>query len=228
MKDLKESLSGRRKPDITHVRVPFMIYTCRPCEYGDVKYERANFLRPAAMPAKERQRAQPMAANFIRLREYARAAMSHLALMLDALEQHESMDPNLLDVAGMLRAAYAIDRDATPGAKVGASNLPHLAAVCSSLNMAITQAVRAGLLPPDPGQPWAEALDENGDPPALAELIAHTVEVPAASRAALVAHNRCIPDPVFDLTDVEPKVPRASDDLPDPAKADHAIPPGQF
>lgn len=153
MKDLKEGLSSARKADITHVRKAFMTYTSRPCEYGSAKYERANFLR-AATPVPE---GAPIAGDFVRLRQYLRAATSHIADVLDSMERHQAGDPNLLDVDGMRRAAYAVDTDVTPGAKVGASMLPHVAHACASLMMAVTQAANAGLLPLDPGTPWVQA-----------------------------------------------------------------------
>jgi hypothetical protein len=150
VKDLKESLSSGRKPDTTHVRTPLKVYTARGCEYGDRtqggKYERANYLRPTGS----------VKGNFERLRGYLRAAVSHIEQTLDAMEMHQSTDPDLLDEDGMRTAAYAIDTDAKPGCPVGASHLPHLCGAAASLNMAITQAVTYGLLPADPGQPWRE------------------------------------------------------------------------
>lgn len=151
LKDMKEGLSSSRKPDITHVRLPFLVYTARPCEWGSVKYERANFLRPVSP---EGYTGTPTAADFMRFRAYLRAGAAHLFEVLDALERHLAGDPQLQDVEGMKRAAYAVDTDVAPGSKHGASMLPHVAPVCSSLMMAITQAVECGLLPPDPGTPW--------------------------------------------------------------------------
>lgn len=156
MKDLKEGLSSARKADITHVRKATMVYIARPCEYGSVKYERANFLRPAAPVAG----GAPIAADFVRFRAYLRAMISHAQDTLDAMELHQAGDPNLLDVEGMKRAAYAADLDETPGAKVGASRLPHVAHALATGNMAVTQAVNAGLLPADPGTPWTVVVPE--------------------------------------------------------------------
>lgn len=155
MKDMKEGLSSARKADITHVRTPFLVYTARPCEYGSDKYERGNFLRPASGdPAGS---VEAMRAAFQRFRSYLRADLAHTLATLDAMEKHLAGDPKLEDVEGMKRAAYAADTDVTPGAKVGASKLPHIAHGCASKMMAITQAVDAGLLPDDPGTPWREA-----------------------------------------------------------------------
>ncbi len=145
MKDMKEGLTSARKADITHVRGPFMVYTARPCEYGSDKYERSNFLRPT--PGGTRT-------DFLRFRSYLRAALSHVMSTLDSMERHQAGDPDLLAEAGMKTAAYAIDTDATPGANVGASLLPHVAHACASLMMAVTQATESGLLPADPGTPW--------------------------------------------------------------------------
>lgn len=150
VKDMKEGLSSARKPDLTHVRTPLMIYTARACEYGSAKYERSNFLRVVgAEPG-----GPPTRADFERMRTYLRAMISHGMAVLDAMEEHQASDPKLLDVEGMKRAAYCEDTDTTPGAKVGASGLPHLCGAAASLNMVLAQAVRFGLLPADPGQPW--------------------------------------------------------------------------
>lgn len=157
LKDMKEGLSSSRKPDITHVRLPFMIYTSRPAEYGNDKYERSNFLRPLT---DQGYTGTPTANDFERFRAYLRAAASHIFRTLDAMERHQSLDPKLRDVEGMKESAYAADTDVTPGAKVGASLLPHVAPACSSLMMAITQAVACGLLPEDPGTPWRDVKPE--------------------------------------------------------------------
>lgn len=153
-KDMKESLTTARKADITHVRTAFLTYTARPCEYGSDKYERANFRRPTG----DAVHIVPTRADFERFRSYLRAAVSHAFDTLDSMEAHLANDPQLLDVEGMKIAAYAVDTDVTPGSKVGPSMLPHVAAACASLNMAITQATDCGLLPRDPGTPWRNAL----------------------------------------------------------------------
>lgn len=145
-KDLKAALGNGSKPDLTHVRGSPMRYMARGCEYGNAKYERANYLRSAGDTVRD---------DFERLRGYTRATINHLVAMLDAMEHHQANDPNLEDDEGLKRAAYAADTDATPGAKVGASGLPHIAHAAASLMMAIEQAVDSGLLPDDPGQPWA-------------------------------------------------------------------------
>lgn len=150
MKDMKESLSSNRKADTTHVRRATQIYMSRPCEYGSDKYERGNYRRPTGGVVHD----QPTGADFKRLRSYLRAARDHIDETLDAMELHLAGDPELKDVIGMKRAAYAPDTDVTPGAKVGASLLPHVAPALASLNMAVTQAADCGLLPRDPGTPW--------------------------------------------------------------------------
>lgn len=162
--DLKEALSSARKPDLTHVRTAFMIYTCRPCSYGDDKYERGNYMRQVNGGSTDR-------ADFLRFRAYLRAAMSHISQTLDAMEAHQANDPQLLDVRGMRTAAYAADTDETPGARVGASMLPHVSMACASLNMAITQAVKYGLLPADPGRTWQMKTTEDTKPAATTPVI---------------------------------------------------------
>lgn len=145
MKDLKAALSSSVKPDITHVRTPLLNYTARNCEYGNDKYERANYIRPT----------QPGLSNdFQRYRAYLRAAVSHAYKVLDSMERHQAMDPKLEDEAGMRTACYAVDMDPDTSGKVGPSKLSHIGGTCASLNMALEQAVTAGLLPEDPGTPW--------------------------------------------------------------------------
>jgi hypothetical protein len=149
VKDLKEALSTARKPDTTHVRGTIRRYIARACEYGSAKYQRANFLRPVGLES------GGFAEDFERLRQYLRAAVDHLEATLDAMEYHQSLDPLLEDDEGMILAAYAEDTDAKEGCPVGASGLPHLAHGAASLMMALEQAADAGLLPRDPGTPWA-------------------------------------------------------------------------
>lgn len=153
LRDLKAALGNASKPDITHVRIALLNYTARSCEYGNDKYERANFRRPTGGAV----HATPTREDFERYRAYLRAAMSHIAENLDAMETHLATDPRLEDIEGMKRAAYAVDTDVTPGAKIGASLLPHISPACASLNMALTQATDCGLLPRDPGTPWRAA-----------------------------------------------------------------------
>ena len=145
-KDLKESLTSSRKPDITHLRGPFLNYGARASEFGSVKYSRANYARPT----------DSLKEDFERLRSYLRACISHVITTLDEMEYHQAMDPNLEDEEGMKIAAFAEDTDAKPGCPVGPSGLPHLCGAVASLNLAITQATQAGLLPKDPGRPWED------------------------------------------------------------------------
>lgn len=159
MEDMKAALGNGSKPDLTHVRTAIMTYIARACEYGSAKYERANYMRPT--------KNDTPAENFKRFRSYLRSAYSHIGKTLDRMELHLALDPNLEDTEGMRKAAFAADPDVTPGAKVGASGLPHVAHAGAGLMMAIVQAVLYGLLPEDPGQPWTRDEFEllwNGDP----------------------------------------------------------------
>lgn len=170
MKDMKEALGSGLKPDITHVRKPIMVYSSRAGEYGSDKYERANYLRPVDGPR----------AAFERYRAYLRATIGHLVDNLDAMEKHQALDPHLEDVEGMKRAAYAADN--TPGKGFPASGLPHAAHAAASLNMALAQAVDAGLLPADPGQPWRDA-------PAAVEIRDCTFEIEPTAPLAPAAET---------------------------------------
>lgn len=156
LKDIKEGLSSSRKPDLTHLRGVFATYTVRPCEYGSDKYERANYLRATGDGPHD----VPTAEDFGRFRAYLRAAVGHILSTLDSMERHQAQDPKLEDVEGMKRAAYAVDTDAKPGQKVGASLLPHVANACASMQMAIEQAADCGLIPRDPGTPWRDPLEQ--------------------------------------------------------------------
>jgi hypothetical protein len=135
---MKAALNSGIKPDTTHVRKSLRVYCARACEYGNDKYERANYLRPTGSVAKD----------FERLRAYLRAAQDHIGDALDSMEHHQAGDPNLENVDGMKAAAYATDDE---------SGLPHVAHASASLNMAIEQAVQFNLLPRDPGQPWKDS-----------------------------------------------------------------------
>jgi hypothetical protein len=146
-KDMKEALTSGRKADITHMRGPFLVYGSRACEYGNDKYERANYLRSAG---------ETLRHDFERYRAYLRAAMSHIVAVLDSMEEHQSWDPELRDEFEMRGAAFATDMDSKEGCVVGPSRLPHICGAIASLNMAVTQAVAWGLLPADPGQPWKD------------------------------------------------------------------------
>lgn len=144
-KDMKEALSGGRKADITHIRTPLLVYGARACEYGDAKYERANYQRPTDAGLK---------LDYERMRVYLGACLRHIYATLDEMERHQAEDPDLINEEGMKRAAYAVDTDYKPGQAVGASYLPHLCGAVASLNMVLTQATQCGLLPKDPGRPW--------------------------------------------------------------------------
>lgn len=145
MRDMKAALGNGSKPDLTHVRTAFKVYTSRPCEYGGVKYVRGNYMRPTKDGTTKEA--------FERFREYLGSAERHISKMFDSMERHLAVDPNLEDEEGMRRAAYAADTD--PGNEnVGPSNLPHVAHLCAGTMMGIEQAIMSGLLPADPGQPW--------------------------------------------------------------------------
>lgn len=143
--DAKAALNSGIKPDITHTSVALETYNSRNSEYGAIKYEPSNYLRPTAGHKED----------FLRLLAYLAAAKRHLNKTVLSMRRHMSQDPELQDWAGMQTAAFAIDTD--PGNdKVGPSKLPHLGGTVASLNMGLQQAVDCGLLPEDPGQPWTK------------------------------------------------------------------------
>lgn len=195
VKDMKEGLSSTRKADITHVRTPLMVYTSRNSDYGSFKYERGNYLRPVVP---EGYTGVPTKADFERYRAYLRAALSHLVQQLDSLETHLSTDPKLEDVGGMRDSAYAVDTDEDTSGKVGPSFLPHIGGTCASLNMALAQAVRCGLIPSDPGQPWR---DEKCVSPVAETARAQWRRDEAAKRDRLLAEAR-VADGAYDVIEV--------------------------
>lgn len=148
-KDMKEGRRTGRKPDVTHIRRPLMVYGARACEYGNDKYERANYMRDAVDSC-----GVPTPEDFESLREYLRACVDHVEKTLDSMEEYQAAAPELDDPVLMRRACYAADTDQTPGNPVPASGLPHLCGAVASLNMALKNATLCGLLPEDPGQPW--------------------------------------------------------------------------
>ncbi len=168
MKDMKAALGNNSKPDITHVRTAIEVYIARACEYGSAKYERGNYMR---LP----EGGDNVRDHFIRFGGYLRSVKSHVNKTLDSTERHLANDPELLDEDGMKAAAFAPDPDATEGAPVGASGLPHVAHASAALMMAIVQATMYGLLPEDPGQPWEQLelpLEQPTYDPAEAVLFA--------------------------------------------------------
>lgn len=147
MKDMKEALTSGRKPDISHVRGPGKVYSCRAHEYGSDKYERANYVRLSANAA-------DAARNY---RSYLASVDRHITAALDAMEYLEAEFPGFEDapLSRLLEAVYAADTDASPS--FPASTLPHISHAMAGLGMAITKAVRDGILPADPGQPWKDS-----------------------------------------------------------------------
>ncbi len=148
-KDMKAALHSSAKPDITHCGRTLMIYDARASAYGTVKYVRSNYLRPTGGAEHD----VPTKADFERLRAYLGSVLRHTMSTLSSMEAHQAIDPDLLDVEGMKKAAFAVDTD--PGNdRVGPSFLPHLCGAAAGLKMGLEQAARCGLLPADPGQPW--------------------------------------------------------------------------
>lgn len=142
-RDMKAALNSTAKPDTTHVRGGIRRYIARACEYGSAKYERANYLRPTDNPAED----------FERFRAYLRAAQDHIQAVLDNMETLQAHQPALDNPSELRTAVTSPDSDPASG-DVGPSRLPHVAHAAASLQMAIEQAIQAGLLPSDPGRPW--------------------------------------------------------------------------
>lgn len=139
LRDMKAALSSGVKPDVSHVRSTTMAYIARGCDWGNSpgKYRRANYL----------VRQPDLAADLRRYRAYLAANIRHATHALDLLEQLESQFPDFAGVKPEVarEAVYAADLE---------SGLPSMTGVLASAQMAVQQAVDAGLLPADPGRPW--------------------------------------------------------------------------
>lgn len=143
LKDLKETLNGAPKADLTHVRRAFKIYTARANQYGEMKYDRANYLAPGKTDLDTAKM----------LRDYLRAVENHISYVVESLElvflAEQESDKEAL------RSAFSLPDNERNG-DYPASLLPHLAHACASLNMLVAKAALHGFIPADPGTPWLD------------------------------------------------------------------------
>ncbi len=145
--DMKHGLGGAR-PQMSILPRTGLVYGCRATEYGADKYARGNFHGPP--PAR-----LGSDAGAKRLLGYIDAGMRHLTHVSEAVNR-------ALGTGGDVNAACAVIDDEASGG-FPASNLPHLSHALASLLIGVSCAVDDGLLPPDPGQPWKQWLENGGE-----------------------------------------------------------------
>jgi hypothetical protein len=142
MADMKPGTGGP-KPQLSQIPKASQVYTARGLEYGTDKYIRANHYGAAA-PAPANV---PAPASVVRVLGYIDAAKRHLTEVSDAIQR-------AMGTGGDVEAAVCTrDMDATGG--FPASGLPDFCGAAASVALAISCAVNDGLLPADPGRPWA-------------------------------------------------------------------------
>lgn len=173
--DMKHGLGGTR-PQMSILPRSGLIYGGRAIEYGADKYSRGNYHGPA--PAKLGEDAEAK-----RLLGYIDATMRHLTRVSDAINR-------ALGTGGDIAAACAtVDSEASGG--FPASNLPDLAHALASLLIGVSCGVDDGLLPADPGQPWAQSgeagLPQKENPAAERARVASLVRIPNTSTRELDA-----------------------------------------
>lgn len=131
----KVDLKVTNKPQLSQVPYDALVYASKGFEYGCApwKYKRGNYLIPTP----------DLLAAFDRLALYLDAGLRHLTKVTTAMNRARGCT-DMAD-ADLKAGAYAEDPE---------SGLPHLVGGVCSIMMAIQQAVDAGLLPAELGQPW--------------------------------------------------------------------------
>lgn len=190
--DMKAGLTSGAKPKLSILCRAGLVYEARGQEYGADKYARGNHHGPPP-PALGDDRKR---AGALRLLGYIDAAQRHLTNVADAINR-------ALGTGGDLVAA-ASTRDMDGTNTFPASELPELAHAKTSLGIGISCAIDDGLLPADPGQPWASKvgnveLPQKDDPAAERARVAALLDrgVLDVERARAKLHpNDAIPEPI--------------------------------
>lgn len=143
--DMKAGLTSGARPKLSILPKHGLVHECRAIEYGADKYARGNYHAPPPAALGGGQHAAAL-----RLLGYLDAAQRHITRVTDAINR-------ALGTGGDLAAACATVDDIT-SAGFPASRLPDLAHALASLGIGVSCAVDDGLLPADPGQPWAAEL----------------------------------------------------------------------
>lgn len=151
MSDMKEGLTSAR-PKLSILPKDALVHGARALEYGADKYKRGNYYGPPPEGVTSVERALG----------YIDAAMRHLTAVTQALNKVLGMDPQQVSFSHEKEAIALVDDKASGG--FPASGLPHLANGLASILIGIECAVMDGLLPADPGQPWAKGRGEDALP----------------------------------------------------------------
>jgi len=190
--DMKAGLTSGARPKLSILPRHGLVHGTRAIEYGADKYERGNYHGPAPEALGE---GDVRAAK--RLLGYLDAANRHILKVTDAVNR-------ALGTGGDLRAAAAIVDDVA-GGNFPASSLPDLSHAIASILIGVTCAVDDGLLPADPGQPWAaelaktkvsEALNQKDDP------AAERARVAALRESGPVPYSKTVEQPGYVITRV--------------------------
>lgn len=139
--DMKEGLTGG-KPMLSEIPHAALVYAARGFEYGHSpgKYERGNYLRPQV----------DLLADFHRMQFYLDAVFRHGTKL--TTEMNRALGCTDKTKEDLIKAANTVDIE---------SGLSHLTGMLANLMMAVQQAVDAGLIPADPGQPWLKKPNSN-------------------------------------------------------------------
>jgi hypothetical protein len=147
--DMKHGLTSSARPKLSIVGRNAQVYTCRAMEYGAAKYARGNYHGDPPDGVSKPDR----------MLGYVDAAIRHLTEVAQAVNVAKG-------TGGDEYVAFRVTDDVSGGG-FPASGLPHIAHALASLMVLVEVGVQDGILPADPGQPWAKAaegLPQKDDP----------------------------------------------------------------
>lgn len=139
MSDMKHGLTTAR-PKLTILGKRAQVYMARAMEFGADKYARGNYHGPPPEGVTPTER----------YLGYLDAALRHITEIAQAITMVMGQEPEFEVGPGACGIV-----DAVSSGKFPASQLPHIAHALASLMIAVEVGVNDGLLPEDPGQPWA-------------------------------------------------------------------------
>lgn len=145
MTDMKEGIRGL-KPQLSQLPYASQVYSTRALEYGTDKYARGN--HHGGPP----ENVTPVE----RLLAYIDATQRHLGKVATAIHK-------AIGTGGDIPGACALP-DSESSGDFPPSELPHLAHAAASVALAISCAINDGLIPDDPGRPWAPNVKSKGLP----------------------------------------------------------------
>jgi hypothetical protein len=144
--DMKSGLVGGARPKLSILPRHGLIHGTRAIEFGADCYARGNYHNP---PPEELGTADVAGAK--RLLGYIDATARHLSKVADQINRALGTGGDLAEAASVVDDVAKKD--------FPASGLPDLSHAIASLLIGVTCAVDDGLLPADPGQPWAAELE---------------------------------------------------------------------